>query len=47
MKFLKWFLAVIVVLALAFFLFGRPYLKEQTKKISPEKRPPMVRMEWI
>jgi|SRR5690606_8345919 len=37
MKFLKWFLAVIVVLALAFFLFGRPYLKEQTKKISPEK----------
>lgn len=37
MKFPKWVLAVVTVLALAFFLFGRPYLKEQTKKISPEK----------
>ena len=37
MKFLKWLLIVIVVLVLAFFLFGKSYLKEQTKKISPEK----------
>ncbi|MCK0190725.1 DUF2911 domain-containing protein [Arenibacter sp. F20364] len=37
MKFLKWFLAVVVVLILAFFFFGRPYLMEQTKKNSPEK----------
>ena len=37
MKFLKWLLVVIVALVLAFFLFGKSYLKEQTKKISPEK----------
>ncbi|MBU2904416.1 MULTISPECIES: DUF2911 domain-containing protein [Arenibacter] len=37
MKFLKWLLVVIVVLALAFFLFGKSYLTEQTKKNSPEK----------
>ena len=36
MKFLKWLLIVILVLVLAFFLFGKSYLKEQTKKISPE-----------
>jgi len=37
MKFLKWLLVVIVVLVLAFFLFGKSYLTEQTKKNSPEK----------
>ena len=37
MKFLKWLLAIIVVLVLAFFLFGKSYLREQTKKNSPEK----------
>ncbi|MCM4173770.1 DUF2911 domain-containing protein [Arenibacter sp. TNZ] len=37
MKFLKWLLVVIVVLILAFFLFGKSYLREQTKKNSPEK----------
>ncbi len=37
MKFLKWFLIVIVALALLFFTVGKPYLQEQTKKHSPEK----------
>jgi hypothetical protein len=37
MKFLKWFIIIIAVLVLAFFLFGKSYLREQTKKNSPEK----------
>ncbi|MBC8768971.1 DUF2911 domain-containing protein [Arenibacter sp. BSSL-BM3] len=37
MKFLKWLVIVVVVLVLAFFLFGKSYLTEQTKKNSPEK----------
>ena len=37
MKFLKWLLIVVVVLVLAFFLFGKSYLTEQTKKNSPEQ----------
>ncbi|GGW33666.1 DUF2911 domain-containing protein [Arenibacter certesii] len=37
MKFLKWLLIIIAVIALAFFLGGKSYLKEQTKKNSPEK----------
>lgn len=37
MKFLKYLLIVLAVLALFFFMFGWPYLQEQTKKISPEK----------
>lgn len=37
MKFLKWLLLIIVVLVLAFFLGGKSYLMQQTKKFSPEK----------
>ncbi len=37
MKFLKRLLIVLVVLSLFFFIFGKPYLQEQTKKHSPEK----------
>ena len=37
MKFLKWLLIAVVVLVLAFFLFGKSYLTEQTKKNSPQK----------
>lgn len=37
MKFIKWFLIVISVLVLAFFLGGKSFLREQTKKNSPEK----------
>ena len=37
MKILKWILGILVVLALLFYFVGMPYLKEQTKKISPEK----------
>ena len=37
MKFLKWILLVIAVLVLAFFLGGKSYLREQTKKHSPER----------
>ena len=37
MKFLKWLLVIVVVLILAFFLFGKSYLTEHTKKNSPEK----------
>ena len=37
MKFLKWLLIVVVVLVLAFFLFGKSYLTKQTKKNSPEQ----------
>ena len=44
MKFLKWLLAIIVVLVLAFFLFGKSYLREQTKKNSPEKT--IAKMDW-
>ncbi len=37
MKFIKWFLVIVVVLAVLFFTVGRPYLQEQTKKNSPQK----------
>jgi len=37
MKFLKWLVIVLVVLAALFFTVGKPYLQEQTKKHSPEK----------
>ncbi len=37
MKFLKWLIIVLVVLAALFFTVGKPYLQEQTKKHSPEK----------
>lgn len=36
MKILKWIIGVLVVLALLFYFVGMPYLKKQTKKISPE-----------
>ena len=37
MKVLKWILAVLAVLILLFIFVGMPYLKEQTKKHSPER----------
>lgn len=37
MKILKWVLIVLVALVLLFVFVGMPYLKEQTKKHSPEK----------
>lgn len=37
MKVLKWIVLVVVVLLLAFYFIGMPYLREQTKKHSPEK----------
>ncbi|MGB5555348.1 MAG: DUF2911 domain-containing protein [Flavobacteriaceae bacterium] len=37
MKFLKWLLIVVVVLAVLFFTVGQSYMREQTKKHSPEK----------
>lgn len=37
MKFLKKLLIIIVALAALFYFFGMPYIKEQTKKHSPEK----------
>lgn len=37
MKILKWILGIVIVLALLFYFVGMPYLKEQTKKNSPEK----------
>ncbi len=37
MKFLKWFGITVAVLAILFFLFGMPYLRQMTKKLSPEK----------
>ncbi len=37
MKILKWILVVVVVLGLLGFFFGMPYMREQTKKNSPEK----------
>ncbi|MCJ7467357.1 MAG: DUF2911 domain-containing protein, partial [Maribacter sp.] len=37
MKFIKWLLVVLVVLAVLFFTVGTPYLREQTKKNSPQK----------
>lgn len=37
MKILKWVLIVLAALALLFYFVGMPYLREQTKKHSPEK----------
>lgn len=37
MKFLKWFLIVVAVLALLVTFVGMPYMKSQTKKHSPQK----------
>ncbi|UCD61012.1 MAG: DUF2911 domain-containing protein [Flavobacteriaceae bacterium] len=37
MKVLKWILIILAALALLFFFVGMPYLKEQTKKNSPQK----------
>ncbi|WP_276391383.1 DUF2911 domain-containing protein [Eudoraea chungangensis] len=37
MKFLKWFLIVLGALALLFYFVAMPYLREETKKISPQK----------
>ena len=37
MKFLKWFGIIAVVLILLMVFVGWPYMKEQTKKISPQK----------
>ena len=37
MKILKWILAVLVVVIVLFIFVGMPYLKEQTKKNSPER----------
>ncbi|NAS11302.1 DUF2911 domain-containing protein [Poritiphilus flavus] len=37
MKILKWIVGVLVVLGLLFFFVGMPYLRQQTKKHSPEK----------
>lgn len=37
MKVLKWILAILAVLILLFVFVGMPYLKEQTKKHSPER----------
>lgn len=37
MKVLKWIVVVLAALLLLFFFIGMPYLREQTKKHSPEK----------
>ncbi len=37
MKILKWILIVLAAVLLLFFFIGMPYLREQTKKHSPEK----------
>lgn len=37
MKVLKWIVIVVVVLLLAFYFIGMPYLREQTKMHSPDK----------
>lgn len=37
MKKLKWIFIVVLVLVALFYFVGQPYLKEQTKKNSPEK----------
>jgi hypothetical protein len=37
MKALKWILIIVAVLALLFVFVGMPYMKEQTKKHSPQK----------
>ncbi len=37
MKVLKWILAVLAIIILLFIFVGMPYLKEQTKKHSPER----------
>ncbi|MET6990178.1 DUF2911 domain-containing protein [Sediminicola arcticus] len=37
MKVLKWILIIVIVIGPLFYFVGQPYLKEQTKKNSPEK----------
>ncbi len=37
MKFLKWFLIIVVALGLIIYFVGMPYAQKQTKKNSPEK----------
>ncbi len=37
MKVLKWLVIVVVVLLLGFYFIGMPFLREQTKKHSPDK----------
>ncbi|MEN8788546.1 MAG: DUF2911 domain-containing protein [Flavobacteriaceae bacterium] len=37
MKILKWILGILAALLLLFFFVGMPYLKDQTKKHSPER----------
>lgn len=37
MKVLKWILIVVLIIGALFYFVGQPYLKEQTKKNSPEK----------
>lgn len=37
MKILKWILIVVVAFALLFYFIGMPFLRDQTKKHSPEK----------
>lgn len=37
MKILKWILGIVVLLALLIYFVGLPVLRQQTKKISPEK----------
>ncbi len=37
MKILKWILGILIALILLFYFVGMPYLREQTKKHSPEK----------
>ncbi|MGB5236714.1 MAG: DUF2911 domain-containing protein [Flavobacteriaceae bacterium] len=37
MKILKWIIGILVALVLLFYFVGMPYLREQTKKHSPEK----------
>lgn len=37
MKVLKWILIILIVIGALFYFVGQPYLKDQTKKNSPEK----------
>ena len=37
MKFLKWAIVILLVLGGLFYFIGMPYMKSQTKKISPER----------
>lgn len=37
MKVLKWLLIIVLVIGVLFYFIGQPFLKEQTKKNSPEK----------